>query len=140
MIGRTFGRLLVVIIGFIISIFVGGSALIGLAGYYVTKLANNQDVTSLAQFFDNAVSLLGAFMAPVTLLPAMLVILVGELAGIRALLYYIVAGGAAAVVMPLVSATQDGLGEAYSGAYFGMVATAGFAGGLAYWLLAGRRA
>jgi hypothetical protein len=80
-------------------------------------------------------------VAPVlTLAPAVIAILVGELARIRSLLYYVLAGGAAAAAMPLIAALPETDGATYNAPYFTIMATAGFAAGLVYWLLAGRRA
>ena len=82
------------------------------------------------------------FVAPVlTLAPAIIAIVVSELARIRSPLYYIIAGGLAAAVMPLIAAPQEAAqNTTYTTPYFTIMATAGFAAGLIYWLFAGRRA
>ncbi len=80
-------------------------------------------------------------VAPVlTLLPALVVIIGGEVARIRSLLYYVVGAGVAAAAMPLIAMQPTPGPAAYSAPYFSILATAGFAGGLVYWLIAGRRA
>jgi hypothetical protein len=76
-----------------------------------------------------------------TLLPALAVVLIGEMARIRSGFYYVVGGGAALAVLPLLA----GLGpphahEPLARAVWQVLATAGFAAGFVYWLLAGRRA
>ncbi len=76
-----------------------------------------------------------------TLLPALAVAIIGEVARIRSFLYYLLAGGAAAALMPLISGPPEGVESAtYSAHYFAIIATAGFAGGFVYWLIAGRNA
>jgi hypothetical protein len=77
-----------------------------------------------------------------TLLPACLVALVGEIARLRSALYYIVGGGLSIAVIPLLARLAP---EAQAGAgaqilSWQLLATAGFVGGLVYWLIAGRRA
>lgn len=140
MIGPALRRIISVVGGFIISVLLGAAVLFGLSGYYVTRFVNGETASSLSQYIDAAMTIMSALAAPITLLPAVLTIIAGELAHIRSLLYYVVAGGAAAVVMPLVAAAPHGPGGAYSGVYFSVVATAGFAAGFVYWLIAGHRA
>jgi hypothetical protein len=75
------------------------------------------------------------------LLPALAIVLIGELARIRSVLYYVVGGGVALALLPLLA----GLGmppaaERPASVVWQVLATAGFAGGFVYWLLAGRRA
>jgi hypothetical protein len=75
-----------------------------------------------------------------TLLPALALVLIGEMARIRSVFYYVVGGGAALAFLPLLA----GLGpphahEPVAPAVWQVLATAGFAGGFVYWLLAGRR-
>ncbi len=67
---------------------------------------------------------------------------VGEVARIRSLLYYVVAGGASAALMPLIAVHPQGAEtySSYAAPYFTLMATAGFAGGIVYWLVAGRNA
>jgi hypothetical protein len=133
-------RIIAVVGGFFLSILSGAFVLFGLSGYYLAFHLNSDGAYSLSQYIDNALTILSAFTAPITLIPAVIIVVAGELAHIRSMLYYIVAGGAAAVVMPLVVTPPDGPSGAYSGAYFSVVATSGFAAGFVYWLVAGRRA
>lgn len=76
-----------------------------------------------------------------TLLPALAFIIVGEVARIRSLLYYMVAGGASLAVAPLIAAYAAASEVAFpAGAFWQIAATAGFFGGFIYWLIAGRTA
>lgn len=78
-----------------------------------------------------------------TLLPALVLVIVGEVARIRSGLYYVIGGGAALAAIPFL-ARWSGPGGSQLAAPPAVVwqvfATAGFAAGLVYWLLAGRRA
>lgn len=82
-----------------------------------------------------------SFAAVASIIPSLLVIVVGEIAGIRSALYYIVGGGIAVALLPLLArvATAEA-GGAVPARVWTALATAGFAGGLVYWLVAGRRA
>jgi hypothetical protein len=76
-----------------------------------------------------------------TIIPALLVILIGELASIRSATYYIAGGGAALVAIPLLAQIgQTGSFVLPEQIVWLVFATAGFAGGFVYWLLAGRSA
>ncbi len=76
-----------------------------------------------------------------TLVPTLLVVFIGEIARIRSVLYYVAGGGLALAAVPLLAR----YGRASSGltadqTVWQVFATAGFAGGFVYWLLAGRNA
>jgi hypothetical protein len=76
-----------------------------------------------------------------TLVPALLLVIVGEAARIRSAVYYIVGGGVALAVVPLLTRMgQPGTVLELSPVVWQVLATAGFAGGFVYWLLAGRTA
>jgi hypothetical protein len=75
----------------------------------------------------------------VTIIPALLVILIGELASIRSAIYYIAGGGAALAAVPLLAQFgQTGTFALPEQVVWQVFATAGFAGGFVYWLFAGR--
>jgi choline-glycine betaine transporter len=76
----------------------------------------------------------------VTLLPGLAAIVLGELLRVRSALYYIGAGGAAAAVMPLLYRPGADALAAPNAEWAAVLATAGFAAGLVYWLVAGRSA
>jgi len=83
-----------------------------------------------------------ATVAPtLSVLPGLVAAIIGEVAKIRAVLYYILSGGLAMIVMPLAYIVQNAPAEAVPSAqYLTIYATAGFAAGLVYWLIAGRNA
>ena len=76
-----------------------------------------------------------------TLVPALLLVIVGEVARIRSAVYYIVGGGVALAIVPLLTRMgQPTTVLELSPVVWQVLATAGFAGGFVYWLLAGRTA
>ena len=77
----------------------------------------------------------------VSLVPALLFVIVGEVARIRSLLYYMVGGGIALAAAPLAASFADaGTLQMPPAAVWQVTATAGFFGGFVYWLVAGRSA
>jgi uncharacterized membrane protein YuzA (DUF378 family) len=82
-----------------------------------------------------------SFASTQTLLPALLLVIAGEVARIRGVLYYVIGGGAALAIVPLLSRLSQPSGALdVSAAAFQVLAVGGFAGGFVYWLLAGRNA
>jgi hypothetical protein len=76
-----------------------------------------------------------------TALPALVAAVAGEVLRIRSWMYYVLAGGAALAVVPLLAAPEGAdLTEIAASPYMTIFAAAGFAGGFIYWLLAGARA
>jgi hypothetical protein len=81
------------------------------------------------------------FASLYTILPALLLVIIGEAGRIRSAVYYIVGGGAALAVVPLLTRMgQPATALDLSPVVWQVLATAGFAGGFVYWLLAGRTA
>ena len=77
----------------------------------------------------------------ISLLLALLVVIVGEVARIRSALFYIAGGGIAVAAAPLLTEVHRAGGMTGLPAFLWQVfATAGFVGGGVYWLVAGRRA
>jgi hypothetical protein len=83
----------------------------------------------------------GLLLAGLTIIPALVLVIVGEVARIRSWLYYMIGGGVALGLLPIttLAGTPD-LSALPPAALWQVLATAGFAGGLVYWLLAGRSA
>ncbi len=76
-----------------------------------------------------------------TLVPALLLVIVGEVARIRSALYYVIGGGVALAIVPLLTRMGQPMTVLeLSPVVWQVLATAGFAGGFVYWLLAGRNA
>lgn len=89
-----------------------------------------------ALFFTSAV------VPALTALPGFVGVIVGELFHIRSAVYYTAAGGVALVAIPLLAGTPESANQPAIPAadYMTLFATAGFAAGFFYWLIAGRRA
>ena len=143
----TLGRLIWVPIAFVLSAL--GTA------FFLAMIAKERVVEALAGRGPDETSLLAIFellrqgqllLSGVTIIPAVIVVIVGEVARIRSVLYYIVGGGLALAAVPLLAR----YGQAASGAgisallpptlVWQVFATAGFLGGWVYWVLAGRNA
>lgn len=96
------------------------------------------DITaSLFRNMQVFVSLASAF----TIVPSLLLIIIGEVSRIRSSIYYIVGGGAVLAAIPVLarlSSAEDFILP--SATILQIFATAGFAAGLVYWLIAGRSA
>lgn len=76
-----------------------------------------------------------------TALPALIAVVVGEVMRIRAWMYYVLAGGLSLAAIPILAAPETAeLPAILTSHAMTIFATAGFAGGLLYWLLAGARA
>jgi hypothetical protein len=147
-IGGLIWRGIRVLIAFAVSCLAGVLALLAIGGWQVARRLDSgppidpADPTydNLLHYFDlvyGTSSFLVAVAPILSILPALLVIVVGEVLRLRSLLFYVVGGGLAVAALPLV-ASPAGTGfnlQALAG-----FATAGFAGGIVYWLLAGRRA
>ena len=75
-----------------------------------------------------------------TVLPALVAVVIGEVLRLRSWMYYVPAGGAALAVVPLLAAPPGAdLTAIAASHYMTIFAAAGFAGGFIYWLLAGAR-
>ena len=86
-----------------------------------------------------AFSFITAISPTLSLLPAVLAALIGEVAGLRSGLYYVVAGGLAAGLLPFLAGEAGGRPVDIPVAqFFAIFLSAGFAGGFVYWLIAGR--
>lgn len=139
---RTLGRIIVVAVGFVMAIVTATIILLTLGMERLTYMASDNRVPG--DSLEGAVELARSgidLLTAASVLPALLVIIVGEIARIRASLYYILGGGAAMASIPLIAQFGDTGSAAIPALMVWQVfATAGFAGGFVYWLLAGRRA
>ncbi|MDX2155539.1 MAG: hypothetical protein SFW09_03430 [Hyphomicrobiaceae bacterium] len=140
MILRALGRLVMVPLAFLLASGTALAVLFTLGLERITHaVAGRGDGAEI--FFEIAGALVG-LVGAATVVPSILVVIVGEVARIRSGLYYVLGGGMALAVLPLLAGTGTiGSGEiAGLSASWPVFATAGFAGGLVYWLLAGRNA
>lgn len=137
--GAAAGFVLAALTGMITLFFLGARWAAEEASAYAPE--NADDVSRALNEGLGIVAFLFTVAPVLTLLPAIAAVLIGEIARIRSLLYYVLAGGAAAVLMPLIATTLESVGGAsYNAPYFAIMATAGFAAGFVYWLISGRNA
>jgi len=141
------GRLIWVPLAFLIS--AAGTV------FFLVFIAKERVVEAMAGRGPDSASLAAIFdllrqgqilMSGLTIIPAVLVVIVGEVARIRSSLFYIVGGGLAFAAVPLLAR----YGQAAPGASISSMlpptlvwqvfATSGFLGGWVYWFLAGRNA
>jgi hypothetical protein len=139
---RTLGRLIWVPIAAVLSALVAAFVLVSLGQERIIQGLSGRrpDDVPLGAVWD-LLKMGRALFSVQTFLPALLLIIVGEVARIRQSMYYVLGGGAALVAVPLIARLSDGSSVLGATATLWQVfATAGFAGGFFYWLLAGRNA
>jgi hypothetical protein len=142
MVLRTIGRLIVVPVAFLMAAAVSGFVLVTLGLEKITLALHGKDAGP--ETFESVLDIMwqGTFIATgATIIPALAVVVIGEVARIRSWLYYVIGGGAALVAIPLLARADPATASALApSAVWQLFATAGFTGGLAYWLVAGRNA
>ena len=139
---RALGRIIMVPVAFVLAGLVALFVIFSLGQERVVQAVTGRDPDE--EMIGAALDLIGfawALASVQTLLPALLLVIIGEVARIRSAVYYVVGGGAALAVVPLLSHLAQPMGVlAVSPVVWQVLATAGFAAGFVYWLLAGRRA
>jgi hypothetical protein len=138
----TVGRLIVIPIALLIAASVSGFVLftLGLERITLALQGSRSGDDVIVAMFD--LTQQGLLLATgLTLIPALLVVIVGEIARIRSAIYYVAAGGLALAAMPMLARmTESGNVVVPETTVWQVFATAGFAGGFVYWLIAGRNA
>ena len=140
MVLRAIGRIIWVPISFMIAALLAMLVLVTLGLETMTHAVHNLDGADTVATFYDVVWQSTIIASGATLIPALLVVIAGEVARIRSWLYYMVGGGIALAIIPLLAKVDTGTMTYALPALWHVFATAGFAGGLAYWLLAGRNA
>ncbi len=142
MVWKTVGRLVWIPIAALIAVAIGGLVLVSLGLERITQATQGrwQDGDTLSGLYQLLVQ--GQLLASgLTLVPALAVIIIGEVARIRSMLYYVLGGGLAVVAVPLLARLGEaGTISTLPSTVWQVFATAGFAGGWVYWMLAGRNA
>ncbi|MFA5950798.1 MAG: hypothetical protein WC807_11010 [Hyphomicrobium sp.] len=136
---KTLGRLVLVPIAFLLATAAAGFVAVTLGLERITHAVHGQEAPEIVeQGFDFLWQ--GSLLASgASILPALAVVIIGEVARIRSWLYYVIGGGIALAAIPLLA--RLGAASDLTLTPVGQVlATAGFAGGLVYWLVAGRTA
>lgn len=142
MVWRTIGRLVLIPVALLLSGLVAALVLVTLGLERITQATQGrwQDGDSIGGFYE-LITQGHLLLSGLTLVPALTVVIVGEVARIRSSLYYILGGGLALVAIPLMARYGETSTLTLPATVVWQVfATAGFAGGWVYWLLAGRNA
>jgi len=142
MIMRTLGRLVLVPVAALLGLAATLAILVSLGLEHFTQATHNRnlDADTLGTAFEWIVTGLH-WASGLTLVPALAVIIIGEVARIRSWLYYVLGGGVAVACVPLLTAIHGDISAVITlPAIWQVLATGGFAGGLVYWLIAGRTA
>ena len=145
MILRTIFRMAWVVTALLVAIAVALAVLFALGAVWVgdeLKAAAPHDPMLQQGAPVFGMGLFASTVAPaLTVLPALVAVVAGEVLRVRSWMYYVLAGGAALAVVPLLAAPEGAdLTEIAASPYMTIFAAAGFAGGFIYWLLAGARA
>lgn len=147
MIGRLIWRGIVIAAAFCIAIGTGLAVLFALGALWVgdelQAVAPHDPLLHHGGAMAVGAALFtGTVLPALTALPAFAVAIAGELLHLRSWLYYVLGGGGAMTAIPLLAAAslEDNAAALPASEYMTIFATAGFAGGLIYWLLAGRGA
>lgn len=145
--GPAIWRVLSVLFGFALATLGATITLVMLGAHWAANEATAytpESADEVSRVMNEWLGIMAFFItvAPLmTLLPALAVVAAGEIAKVRSVLYYVLGGGIAAAIMPLLMAPAEmAASPTYSAQYFAIIATAGFAGGFIYWLISGRNA
>ena len=139
---RALGRVIILPIAFLVAALATLFVIISLGQERIVQAmtgmrSDDPPIGAAFDLFGLAVQLVSVQ----TLLPALLLVIIGEVARIRGAFYYVVGGGAALAIVPLLTRISQPAGILdLSPVVWQVLATAGFAGGFVYWVLAGRNA
>lgn len=142
MLWRTVGRLILIPIAFLLAAATAGAIVVSLGLEHFTQSMHGAEpgAETLTRTFD-IIQQVGALTSGLSIIPALAVIIIGEVGRIRAWLYYMVGGGVALACVPFLSRLgQNDAITMPSSTVWQVLATAGFAAGTIYWLVAGRNA
>jgi hypothetical protein len=145
LISRTILRMAWVAIAFLIAALASLAVLFALGGIWAggelrAAAPNDPVVRDGAPIFG--VLLFARTVGPaLTALPALIAVVAGEVMRVRSWMYYVLASGLSLAAIPILAAPETAeLSSILASQTMTIFATAGFAGGLLYWLLAGARA
>jgi len=140
----TVGRMIVIPVAFLFAAAATIFVLLTLGLERMTSVLHQQAVANddMVQAMFDLMNQGLVLTTGLTVIPALLVVFIGEIARIRSALYYVAGGGLALAAVPLLARYGQG-GSVIPDPdqiVWQVFATAGFAGGFVYWLLAGRNA
>jgi hypothetical protein len=142
---RTIFRMIWVVTAFCIAALAALAVLFALGAIWVgdelRAAAPNDPLLERGAPIFGMVLFAGTVGPALTSLPALIAVVAGEVLKLRSWMYYVLAGGAALAAIPILAAPQSAeLADVAASHAMTVFATAGFAGGFVYWLLAGARA
>jgi hypothetical protein len=145
MILRTFFRMIWVVIAFFLSALAALAVLFALgaiwAGDELRAAAPDDPLIRDGAPIFGMVLFAGTVGPALTALPALIAAVAGEVLRVRSWMYYVLAGGLSLAAIPILAAPEaTELPAVLASHAITIFATAGFAGGFLYWLLAGARA
>ena len=138
----TVGRLIVIPFALLVAAAVSGFVLVTLGleritGFLQGERSNDDTIIVMYELMGQGLEL----ATGLTLIPVLLVVIIGEIARIRSAIYYVVGGGLALAAMPVLARmSESGNVVIPETTILQVFATAGFVGGFIYWLIAGRNA
>lgn len=135
------GRLIIVPLALVIAASASAFVLVTLGLERVTQaMSGRGGGDSISDLFELLRQ--GTLLASgLTIMPALALVIIGEVARIRGSVFYVIGGGLALAAVPFLARFgQSGAFVAPAAAVWQVFATAGFAGGFVYWLIAGRNA
>jgi hypothetical protein len=142
---RTIFRMIWVVVAFFIAALAALGVLFALgalwAGDELRAAAPDDPLVREGAPIFGMVMFAGTVGPALTGLPALIAVVAGEVLRVRSWMYYVVAGGLALAAIPILAAPDTAeLPAVLANHAMTIFATAGFAGGFLYWLLAGARA
>lgn len=138
---KTLGRMLLIPLALLVSAAVSGVILVTLSLERITAALHTRGGDETVEAMFDLVNQGMLLTTGMTIIPALLVVFIGEIANIRSAIYYIAGGGLALAAVPLLARfSEQGSLVLPEQMVWQIFATAGFAGGFVYWLIAGRNA
>ena len=139
---RALGRVILLPIAFVLAAVVALLVIFSLGQERVVQAISSRPEGEVpVEALMDMLAFVLRFASLYAIIPALLLVIVGEAGRIRSAIYYIVGGGVALAVVPLLTRMgQPATALDLSPVVWQVLATAGFAGGFIYWLLAGRTA
>ena len=144
MINRTIFRVLWVVVSFL---FASGIALVVLlllgalwVGDELRQAAPHDPMMQEGGEVFGFMMFTAAVAPTLTVLPALIAVVIGEVLKFRSWMYYVLGGGLSLLAVPLLVGTPDEIASLPPVQATAIFATAGFTGGFIYWLICGRGA
>ena len=133
-------RLCVVTAGFIAAAIVAGTSLALLTRIVTFQEAGQVSDAGFGAGLVVAAFALASLTGYVAFIPSVIIILYSEFARRRDWLFYALCGGAIAAIAPLIIVLIGNGARTRGYEFFFMSVAAGMLGGIAYWMVAGRKA